>query len=60
MPPPSGAYAYVAHRTAGELKAKAVKDNVNRTCHVCGIAPLSIDELKKILLIESYCIITVL
>ncbi|HIP39726.1 MAG TPA: hypothetical protein EYG88_10170 [Desulfocapsa sulfexigens] len=45
---PSGACGYVGHRTADELKARAVGDNVDGTCPVCGMVHLSIDEIKEL------------
>ncbi len=45
---PSGACGYVGHRTADELKARAVGDNVDGTCPVCGMVHLSIDEIEEL------------
>jgi len=45
---PSGACGYVGHITADELKARAVGDEVDGTCPVCGLVHLSMDEIEEL------------
>ena len=45
---PSAACGYVGHRTADELKLRAVGDNVDGTCPVCGMVHLSLDEINEL------------
>ncbi len=43
---PSCACGYVGHMTAEELKARAVGDEVNLSCPVCGLIHLSREEAE--------------
>jgi len=45
---PSGACGYLGHATADELKARAVGEEVDGTCPVCGLVHLSIDEITEL------------
>lgn len=45
---PSGACGYVGHLTADELKARAVGDEVDGTCPLCGLVHLSQDEIAEL------------
>ncbi len=45
---PSGACGYVGHITADELKARAVGDEVDGTCPLCGLVHLSMDEIEEL------------
>lgn len=43
---PACTCGYVGHMTAEELKARAVGDEVNLSCPVCGLIHLSREEAK--------------
>lgn len=45
---PGGACGYVGHLTADELKARAVGDDVDGTCPICGLVHLSRDEISEL------------
>ncbi|WP_456387685.1 hypothetical protein [Desulfolithobacter sp.] len=45
---PGGACGYVGHLTADELKARAVGDEVDGTCPLCGLVHLSMDEISEL------------
>ncbi len=45
---PSGACGYIGHFTADELKARAVGDEVDGTCPLCGLVHLSRDEINEL------------
>ncbi len=53
---PAGACGYIGHLTADELKERAIGDNVDGTCPVCGMVHLSrseIEELEQQKIIDS-------
>lgn len=45
---PSGACGYVGHMTIDELKARAVGEEFDATCPVCGMFHLTKAEIDKI------------
>jgi len=45
---PSGACGYVGHMTVDELKSRAVGDNVDGACPICGLVHLSMDEIVEL------------
>ena len=45
---PSGACGYVGHMTVDELKSRAVGDNVDGACPICGLIHLSMDEIIEL------------
>lgn len=45
---PSGACGHVGHMTADELKERAVGDNVDGTCPICGMVHLTRDEITEL------------
>lgn len=45
---PSGACGYVGHRTVDELKERAVGENVDGTCPVCGMVHLTHEEIEEL------------
>ncbi|HHB77008.1 MAG TPA: hypothetical protein ENK84_10790 [Desulfobulbus sp.] len=45
---PSGACGYVGHMTVDELKSRAVGDNIDGACPICGLVHLSRDEIIEL------------
>ncbi|MBL4901772.1 MAG: hypothetical protein JKY62_03905 [Desulfocapsa sp.] len=45
---PSGACGDIGHLTADELKSRAVGDEVDGTCPICGMVHLSRDEIEEV------------
>jgi len=45
---PSGACGYVGHMTVDDLKSRAVSDNVDGACPICGLVHLSHDEIVEL------------
>ncbi len=45
---PSGACGYIGHFTADELKLRAVGDEVDGTCPLCGLVHLTNEEITEL------------
>ena len=45
---PSGACGYIGHMTVDELKSRAVGDNIDGACPICGLVHLSRDEIIEL------------
>ena len=45
---PGGACGYIGHMTVDELKARAVGDNIDGACPICGLVHLSRDEIVEL------------
>ncbi len=45
---PSGACGYVGHLTADELKERAVGQDVDGSCPICGMVHLTRDEIEEL------------